>query len=300
MKRSWVLAIIGANLIALIILVFTFPDLMISPGPVIPAHGEIARDCFACHSPLRGVAPERCQSCHVLADIGIRSTQGIVLIKPQHNKTLNQQPQIAFHQQLTEQNCMACHSDHVGPKLTRQSQQEFSHALLNPQVRTQCDSCHTRPDNTLHTTLYTAQNPPACSQCHNTNAWKAAAFNHDLLPAGTQLTCNNCHAKPQNDFHAHIQGDCQQCHSVKQWKPSTFNHDALFVLDRDHNAACATCHVNNNFARYSCFGCHEHTPANIRAEHEEEGIRNFDDCVKCHRSAEDEGGEHRNGKRSDD
>ena len=32
-----------------------------------------------------------------------------------------------------------------------------------------------------------------------------------------------------------------------------------------------------------CYGCHEHTPANIRAEHEEEGIRDFENCVECHR-----------------
>jgi len=39
---------------------------------------------------------------------------------------------------------------------------------------------------------------------------------------------------------------------------------------------------------YTCYGCHEHTPAKIRAEHEEEGIRDFSDCVQCHRSAQEE------------
>jgi cytochrome c peroxidase len=46
--------------------------------------------------------------------------------------------------------------------------------------------------------------------------------------------------------------------------------------------------VNNDYSRYTCYGCHEHTPANVRSEHEEEGIRNFDNCVKCHRNATDE------------
>ena len=83
---------------------------------------------------------------------------------------------------------------------------------------------------------------------------------------------------------------------MEQWKPSTFNHDKFFVLYRDHNAACSTCHVNNDLSRYTCYGCHEHTPAKIHAEHVEEGIRNFDNCVDCHRNADDEGGERREGK----
>jgi hypothetical protein len=29
--------------------------------------------------------------------------------------------------------------------------------------------------------------------------------------------------------------------------------------------------------------CHEHTPANIRAEHKKEGIRDFESWVECHR-----------------
>mgnify|MGYP003381731295 CR=1 FL=1 len=62
------------------------------------------------------------------------------------------------------------------------------------------------------------------------------------------------------------------------------------VLDGDHNATCVTCHTTPDFKRYTCYGCHEHTPANIRSEHEEEGIRNFENCVECHRSADDEGG----------
>jgi hypothetical protein len=59
------------------------------------------------------------------------------------------------------------------------------------------------------------------------------------------------------------------------------------VLDRDHNTRCVTCHVRNDYQQYTCYGCHEHTPANIRREHVEEGIRDFNDCVECHRSADE-------------
>jgi hypothetical protein len=68
--------------------------------------------------------------------------------------------------------------------------------------------------------------------------------------------------------------------------PATFDHDRYFRLDRDHNARCATCHVRNDYRRYTCYGCHEHTPANIRGEHIEEGIGDFADCVECHRSGD--------------
>jgi hypothetical protein len=39
-----------------------------------------------------------------------------------------------------------------------------------------------------------------------------------------------------------------------------------------------------DYSRYTCYGCREHTLANIRSEHVEEGIRQFDNCVECHRS----------------
>ena len=60
------------------------------------------------------------------------------------------------------------------------------------------------------------------------------------------------------------------------------------MLDRDHNTTCVTCHTGNDYKRYTCYGCHEHTPAKVRAEHEEEGIRDFENCVECHRSADEE------------
>jgi len=49
-----------------------------------------------------------------------------------------------------------------------------------------------------------------------------------------------------------------------------------------------TCHVEDNYSTYTCYGCHEHTLAKVRREHVEEGIRNFEDCVSCHRSADED------------
>lgn len=229
MKRSWLMMLIAFNLLVLAVLVFVYPHLMVSPGAVVVAHGEIATDCFACHAPLRGASSARCVSCHALPYIGVRTSKGVPLVK----KTVK----TSFHQDLTEQDCMACHSDHQGPKLTQRSRKPFSHALLRLAVREQCQSCHKLPTDSLH----------------------------------RQVT-----------------GNCTQCHSQTAWKPATFDHDKYFLLDKDHNTQCETCHLKNDYKQYTCYGCHEHTPAKILAEHQEEGIRDFENCVECHRSADDE------------
>jgi len=64
---------------------------------------------------------------------------------------------------------------------------------------------------------------------------------------------------------------------------------------------CTTCHQDRGqYARYTCYGCHEHTLPGMQREHAEEGItRNLDQCARCHRSADGEGGEHR-GRRGED
>jgi hypothetical protein len=84
-------------------------------------------------------------------------------------------------------------------------------------------------------------------------------------------------------MHRNLKVECGQCHQGKAWKPASFDHNKYFVLDRDHETACDTCHKNKDYSRYTCYGCHEHSQAKIRAEHVEEGIPNFGNCVECHR-----------------
>jgi hypothetical protein len=129
-----------------------------------------------------------------------------------------------------------------------------------------------------------------CLGCHTDHAgvrrWRTEPrFDHDLLRADAREVCESCHEAPGDSLHRRIAGGCDQCHSQSAWVPATFAHDDYFRLDRDHDAACATCHPRNDYGRYTCYGCHEHTPAGIRREHVEEGIRDFRDCVECHRSA---------------
>jgi hypothetical protein len=233
-------------------------------------------------------------ACHKLPDIGLRTTKGVAIVNSKPVK-------VSFHQELNDQNCMACHSDHAGPKLTKRSRKPFSHAMLRAATRDRCDTCHAAPNNERHKALRMS-----CEKCHKTEAWKPATFDHAALPQAQLNRCESCHKAPTDGLHKQITGNCAQCHTSQAWKPATFDHNNSFTLDKDHNVACVTCHVGNNYKQYTCYGCHEHTPANIQARHREEvGTGNLDNCVRCHRNASGEGegggeGERGNGRRERD
>jgi len=233
--NKWLKIILACNLAILAALVFIYPHLMVSPGKLIPGHKLLEGDCFACHAPLTGASSLRCTSCHKPADIGRLATTGLPLTKPA--------TKAAFHQELSSQDCVACHSDHAGVK-------RFARTRL---------------------------------------------FDHTLLKKATREQCQSCHKAPADSLHKQITGNCLQCHTQEKWTPATFDHNKFFVLDRDHNASCVTCHVRNDYSRYTCYSCHEHTPDNIRRKHIKEGISKFDDCVECHRSADEHDIKGRNG-----
>jgi hypothetical protein len=214
---------------------------------------------------------------------------------------------IPGHKQL-ETDCFACHASLSGASSER------------------CVSCH-KPDQIGR--LTSAGLPIAkpltstpfhqklirqdCVACHSDHAGVKrfrvqGRFNHALLLKETREQCQGCHKSPADALHKQISGNCSQCHTQERWVPATFDHDKYFLLDRDHDTRCVTCHVRNDYSTYTCYGCHEHSLSSIRRKHIEEGIRNFDNCVKCHRSADEhdirggegEGGERREGKRGHD
>jgi hypothetical protein len=183
MTRRWALALIALNLCALIGLIFVYPHMMVAPGPLIPAHAKITNNCFACHAPFRGASAERCTACHKVADIGIRSTSGAP--RPPARRG------IAFHQSLAQPNCLACHSDHREPRLTRAAGPTFAHTLLRSDVRNRCEACHRAPVTALH-----RQVGESCAQCHTTAGWKPATFDHGrffALSGPHNASCTTCH-----------------------------------------------------------------------------------------------------------
>lgn len=278
--RRWILPVVLLNLLILIALVFVYPQLMVSPGPLRPAHAKLTTDCFACHSPFAGASAERCLSCHALKDIGLRTTAGAPL-------ATGKWP--AFHQQLASARCMDCHTEHQNTTLGQVvARPAFSHELLNDSVRSECKTCHQPPDTAVH-----ANTTLACSQCHDTNDWRPSSFDHRLLAQADLQHCATCHMPPTNDLHKGVGDACGSCHQTAAWKPTTFDHGRFFALEGVHDTPCATCHVNHRYDTYTCYGCHAHDPARVIQEHREEGIVDIKNCVRCHRSARGENGAER-------
>lgn len=232
MKNKTILLIVAVNLAILVLLSIFFPHLMISPGDPIKAHSELATDCFACHSAFIGSTSQKCITCHKVSEIGLKTTQGIAIDKEKKN--------VAFHQKLIENDCVACHSEHKGVQPFRPIGQ----------------------------------------------------FSHELLEDGVQNQCNSCHTSPGDALHSKLTGNCNSCHSQDGWAPATFDHKQYFRFDRHHDTDCVTCHIDNNYESYTCYGCHEHSRSNIRGEHIEEGIYEYENCEECHRSGDEDEAEY--------
>ena len=193
---------------------------------------------------------------------------------------------IVGHQDL-EGDCFACHAPFTGASAGR------------------CTACHQPADiGRLTTVGLPLVNPLTktpfhqqlikedCVACHSDHAGvkryrREGRFEHSLLSASSRETCNTCHRSPEDRIHQSVKGECSQCHRQDRWTPATFDHDRYFLLDRDHNVQCATCHERNDYRGYTCYGCHEHHPDKIWREHVKEGIRDFRNCVECHRSADE-------------
>ncbi len=184
-------------------------------------------------------------------------------------------PELAFspgklskaHQAKT-QTCQDCHVDFQGI------------------AQEKCSQCH-QPHQFKAKTQFHQNLQGRCTSCHSEHNGAQppkAQFAHQLLPAAQANQCQNCHKAPQDSLHKRAQSNCSACHGTNAFKPATFEHADYFRFDRHHPQTCENCHQAGNFAQYTCYGCHEHSPASIRGEHEEEGIRDFADCAACHPS----------------
>ena len=182
-----------------------------------------------------------------------------------------------------------------------------------------CLDCH---DDTKQAMLDTTtvhgsvDNAKACTSCHgehagaNTSSFRAGALAdvHDklgfaLTGAHRTIACERCHKSANtrdaygkapktcigchksDDVHRGGFGDeCQQCHNTRRWGSVNFRHS---VFNISHGARrpspCKTCHQNpKDYKQYTCYGCHEHSPARIAREHDEVRAQNLDDCLRCH------------------
>lgn len=251
------------------------PDLLLSPGQLLKGHEKPETSCLSCHQPFGGATSDRCMSCHKPDDIGIRSVAG--------NPIPADSGKAPFHRALAGKSCTGCHSDHRGTKAAL-ALKTFRHEDLPPDFSNRCIDCHRnrKPADNIHRTLSSN-----CAACHGTKQWKPATFDHRRFAASSGRQCISCHRteKPNDNLHLNAAtASCGACHGTKQWKPATFDHNRYFPLDRDHRASCRTCHPGpSGYKTYTCYNCHEHSPANIAGEHREEGIYRYDNCIKCHR-----------------
>lgn len=194
---------------------------------------------------------------------------------------------IEAHAEL-ETDCFACHTVFVGSPATK------------------CIACHKVEEIGIKTTkgmpikkeeknvnFHQKLIEQDCVTCHSDHKGVKAfrpigLFSHDLLEPSLQKQCNSCHDKPLDDLHSQIDATCGQCHGQDNWIPATFDHDQYFRFDEDHETECTTCHIKNDYKKYTCYGCHEHSESNIREEHTEEGIRDYENCTDCHRSGDED------------
>ncbi len=270
MKTKYIFLLIT---IAIIAIVVVFPHQMLSSGNLYEAHSDLKNNCLACHTIGAGTPDTNCISCHKVNEIGTKNKGATV-------SSINR---LSFHNNLNEQSCISCHAEHKGVN-AKAAIGKFDHILLSETSRNECVTCHNQPNTKLH-----SQVSVSCATCHTTRSWRSGiTFNHVSINEKSRNNCVACHQSPKDNFHSTATTVCSSCHGVKQWKPSTFNHSSFFILDQNHNTDCTTCHTQNNLKTYTCFGCHEHSANATQNEHREEGITNINNCVRCHKSANED------------
>lgn len=278
-------------------------------GYSLAGHSQLTdgRDfvCTDCHTVgLSSFDPQTCRSCH---------------------RTVNLQYMEA-HEADFGSVCLGCHDG-----VDRYSKDRFDHnnlrfALTGKHVATPCASCHVyaRTVSDLQLTpvecgechqeddSHEGRFGTDCDACHITEGWKPATFDHATgafpltgghaqvkctqchtsnVYQGTPTTCARCHRDPA--YHLAAFGtECADCHTAEGWRPALYGRPHPFPLDHGESgiSPCRTCHPDA-IAIYTCYGCHEHAPSEIRDKHTEERIRDFADCVKCHATGRKEDSE---------
>lgn len=271
----------------------------------VSSHADIGGDCGVCHDSWNGITAEKCEDCHLSITQERQAKTGL------HGRFLQSDNCQGCHtdHKGADANITALavddfdHADNVGFSLVKHDddiacQDCHVNGRFDP-TNLDCITCHTDLDETYmgkHTTLF----GNSCLDCHDgvdrmSNFDHAAIFpledTHATIDCldchkkqvfdGLPSDCVDCHAEPEVHI-GQFGVDCQRCHTTGAWTPAqllmhTFpiNHESRNDID------CVTCH-QTTYADYTCYGCHEHTLTNVRAEHIEEGITDFENCIECH------------------
>jgi hypothetical protein len=185
----------------------------------------------------------------------------------------------------TPNSCASCHINNYN-----QTVNPNHLALAIPQ---ECETCHTtipgwQPATfPIHNNFYPLTGAHSaiandCSVCHNGNY------------TNTPNECFGCHADDYNQTtdpnHAQAQfpTECETCHNQNAWEPSTFDHDGQYfpIYSGEHEDewdACTDCHTDpNNYAVFSCLGCHLQPEMDDEHEGVSGYVYNSIACLNCH------------------
>lgn len=294
---------------------------LFSPGPVTATssrnlplggyytHAEFEKRCNLCHRPWHGVDPLRCVACHTGVRDQVAARSGL------HGRLQNPDACTLCHTDHQGRD-----ADITTTALTDFPHQQVGFSLVHHRQRANdqlftCADCHPTPDYRFDQTLcknchadidaafmaqHLADFGPDCLACHD-GSGAMTAFDHNALfvldGAHANLECIDCHVNHQfKDIgsdcltcHAEPEvhrgqfgADCIACHTTTAWSPALLLEHA-FPLDHGSRteSECQVCHPAN-YVTYTCYGCHEHDPARVQREHQEEGIRDFENCIECH------------------
>ena len=152
------------------------------------------------------------------------------------------------HEDAFGKDCLGCHD---GTGAISVDHSKFAFKLTGKHAAVACDGCH--------------------EGARSLEDYRAAPQN-----------CRACHA--EDDAHDGAYGrECGSCHTAQGWDDVTFDH-AVFPLDHgseERKATCETCHPQGTDA-YTCYGCHEHTQAEVLGQHEGRSLADLQDCLRCH------------------
>ncbi len=240
--------------------------LAFSPGGLSAASPE--------HEPMGGVTSHaelsaKCTACHVpprdTGTMSQRCTACHADTRAEFGDTTKTHGSLARGER-----CIECHTEHRGPNgvLVRSAHDDKTFPLTGKHATTTCDGCH----NGAVTMADFRRAPKTCIGCHEDKDEHRGTF-------GT---------------------DCASCHNTTSWKDATLRHEE-FPLDHGTRGTtpCKTCHQTpTDYKQYTCYGCHEHDPARVQRQHDDEVRgRNLDDCLSCHRGGSKHGERGERGER---
>ncbi len=206
---------------------------LFSPGGLARPHADLEQ-CASCHAPPGSgqVMSDRCAACHdeIVAEVG--SGQRLHGLLPDAGR------------------CLGCHTEHggAGGRLTayeRVHHDAFGFPLTGRHRQVACDGCHTGADFSDAPTAcvgchaepdeHRGQFGTACDDCHSTESWSGARFDHSFPVdhgTGRRSTCRTCHPQDYRTY------SCYGCH---EHTPEGIRGEHLEEGIRDYHD-CMRCH----------------------------------------------------------